>query len=354
MTGHSVRTVHTDHTVHMVVPAGIDDPRRPSGGNVYDRRLRAELARSGWAVQEHAVPGAWPRPDAAARAGLAGTLAGLPDAAVVLVDGLVGCAAPGQMVPAAARLRLVALVHMPLGGEGEAAVLRACAGVVTTSAWSRDLLVARYGLHPGDVVAAEPGVDPAAATRGSPGGGRLLCVGAVTGEKGLDVLVAALEAVAELAWDCRCVGSLDVDPGFVLRLRRRLDAGPASGRVDLAGARTGAALEAAYRDADLLVLPSRAETYGMVVTEALAHGVPVVATCVGGVPAALGTAEGAPAGMLVPPGDPGALAGALRRWLSDPLWRDGLRRGALVRRRTLRRWDATAAEVSAVLARVSP
>jgi len=54
--------------VHVVVPYGIDDPRRPSGGNVYDRRACRGLAALGWSVHEHTVPGRWPRPDAPARA----------------------------------------------------------------------------------------------------------------------------------------------------------------------------------------------------------------------------------------------------------------------------------------------
>ncbi len=45
--------------VHVVVPDGIDDPARPSGGNTYDRRLCRGLASLGWIVHEHAVPGFW-------------------------------------------------------------------------------------------------------------------------------------------------------------------------------------------------------------------------------------------------------------------------------------------------------
>ena len=41
--------------VHVIVPEGIDDPARPSGGNVYDRRVCRGLAALGWAVHEHAV-----------------------------------------------------------------------------------------------------------------------------------------------------------------------------------------------------------------------------------------------------------------------------------------------------------
>jgi len=120
--------------------------------------------------------------------------------------------------------------------------------------------------------------------------------------------------------------------------------------VEFAGPLTGDALEAAYTGSDLLVLPSRAETYGMVVTEALARGIPVAATEVGGVPEALGLdADGRRPGMLVPPGDPVALAVALRRWLTDTALRDRLRRSARARREGLAGWEEAARGMAAVL-----
>ena len=114
---------------------------------------------------------------------------------------------------------------------------------------------------------------------------------------------------------------------------------------------TGPALAAAYAAADLLVLPSRHETYAMVATEALARGVPVLATDVGGVREALGaTAQGALPGLLVPPDDPLSLAAALRDWLEDPALRARLRLLASERRTSLETWDDTAAAFEKVLA----
>src|SRR6185312_12567948 len=116
-----------------------------------------------------------------------------------------------------------------------------------------------------------------------------------------------------------CVGSLDRDPEFAERVRRQVLDGGLDRRVSFPGPRTGAELDHAYASADLLVLASRAETYGMVVTEALARGLPVVAADVGGVGEALGHgADGRRPGLLVPPGDPAALRQALRAWLADP------------------------------------
>ena len=348
-------------TVHVVVPDGIDDPLRPSGGNVYDRRVCHGLAVDGWSVHEHAVPGGWPRPDPAARATLARVLAGVPDDALVLLDGLVASAVPEVLGAEARRLRLVVLVHLPLGVDAsggldpdtparERAALAAAAAVVATSGWTRRWLLERYALPSDRVHVVEPGADIAEVAPGTTRGGELLCVGAVTPVKGHDVLVAALAAVRDRPWHCVCVGSLDLDPGFVDGLRDRAAEADIVDRVHFVGPLTGSDLDRAYADADLLVLASRAETYGMVVTEALAHGLPVVATDVGGVRDAMGRApDGSRPGVLVQPRDPLAFAAALRCWLDNPDRREFLRGAAQARRPTLSGWSETSMRLSRVL-----
>ncbi|WP_262285573.1 glycosyltransferase family 4 protein [Micromonospora sp. MA102] len=336
--------------VHVVLPGDIDDPASPSGGNGYDRRACHELAALGWTVREHPVPGGWPRPTPADRAVLTGVLAALPDGAAVLLDGLVASTVPEVLAPHARRLRLVVLVHLPLEDDVEGRALAAATAVVTTSEWTRDRLLDRYRLAADRVSVAPPGVDPAPVAPGSPEGARLLCVAAVTPLKGHDVLAGALHRVADLPWTCDWVGPLTRDPDFVALLRRQLTDTGLADRVRLAGPLTGADLAAAYAVADLLVLPSRRETYGMVVTEALARGVPVLASDTGGLPGTLGrTPEGDPPGLLVPPADAAALAGALRHWLTDPDLRDRLRRAARRRRDTLSGWPLTADRLAAAL-----
>ncbi len=200
---------------------------------------------------------------------------------------------------------------------------------------------------------AEPGVEAASVAPGTAAGDALLCVGAVTRDKGHDVLLDALATATDLSWRCACVGSLDRAPAFADRVRRRAWEGRLRDRVGFPGPLTGPELDRAYADADLLVLPSRAETYGMVVTEALARGLPVLATDVGGVTEALGHGEdGTRPGLLIPPGDPAALGAALRAWLEDAELRDRLRLAARGRRAKLRPWAATASAVADVLAGV--
>ncbi|GGQ59355.1 glycosyltransferase family 4 protein [Couchioplanes azureus] len=339
--------------LYAVLPGDIDDPAAPSGGNTYDRRVLDRLAATR-AVHEIAVAAPWPYPSQDDEARLAGELRALPGGATVLLDGLVACAAPAVVEEQAGRLRLVVLVHLPLGDEPGAApelparerrTLHAAHAVVATSAGAARRLEQLHDLPAGGVHVAPPGVDPAPEAAGSAAGHRLLCVAAVTPRKAQDVLVEALRTLDDLAWECVCVGALDRDPGFAARVRAR-----AGERVRFPGTRGGAALAACYAGADLLVLPSRAETYGMVVTEALARGIPVLATRVEGVPEAIGRApDGTVPGGLVPPGDVQSLAGALRRWLTDEGLRRDWRCAARARRGTLRGWDETTRRLSEVL-----
>jgi glycosyltransferase involved in cell wall biosynthesis len=340
--------------VHVVVPDGIDDPRWPSGGNVYDRRACRGLVSLGWSVHEHAVPGRWPRTDAVAREALAGMLALVPDGGLVLVDGLLASVVPEVLEPAAHRLRLVVLLHMPRDEPREVAALSAASAIVATSEWTRRWLSEHCALPEDRVYVVPPGADVAEVAPGTPSGGRLLCVGAVTPVKGHDLLLDALATVDDPAWQCVCIGSLDLDVEFVEVLRRRAEDRGLGDRVCFTGPLTDADLDRAYAEADALVLASRAETYGMVVTEALARGLPVVGTEVGGVPEALGRAvDGSRPGLLVPPGDPQALAQALGRWLGDPRERERLRAAARSRRQTLSGWEQTSRELSVALTEVA-
>jgi glycosyltransferase involved in cell wall biosynthesis len=285
----------------------------------------------------------------------------LPDGATVVVDGLVGSATPDVLTAARGRLRLALLVHLPIGlavaggmpqPEREARAMAAVAAVVCTSGWTRDWLAAAYDVPAERLHVVVPGAEKSPLAEGSPSGERLLSVGAITPVKGHDVLVEALSSLTDLPWTWSLVGA-SVDAEHATRLWASLCEAGLDHRVTLAGALTGADLAAAYANADLLVLPSRHETYGIVASEALARGVPVLATDVGGVRESLGSAGDAVPGMLVPAEDPAAMATALREWLSHEELRTRLRHLAAERRSALEGWDVAAAAVEEVLARVA-
>ena len=346
--------------VRVVVPEGFDNPGQPTGGNIYDRRICAGLAEAGWDVQVTTVAAAWPVPGPGARADLARIVSAIPDGETVLIDGLVASPAAAPLLPHAGRIRMAVLLHMPLASvldarpdasaeRSERVVLRAATGVVVTSEWTRQQVLTRYAIPAHRVHVVRPGVDRVAASA-RPVRGRLICVGVLGRHKGQDLLVEALADLAERNWHCVLAGPLDRDADFVEQLRTRITRLGYGHRVRLAGVLTGAALSHAYTTADLLVAPSRSETYGMAVTEALAHGLPVIAAAVGGLPEALGsTADGTRPGQLVPPGDPAALAAALGDWLGDKRHRHRLRAAARQRRWTLHGWEQTTQEIANAL-----
>jgi glycosyltransferase involved in cell wall biosynthesis len=346
--------------VHVVVPEGFDNTGQPSGGNIYDWRVCAGLAEAGWDVLVTTVAGAWPDPGSGARAGLARIVSAIPDGEIVLIDGLIASLAAAQLLPHAGRIRMTVLLHMPLATaldtrhdasaqRSERVVLRAATGVVVTSGWTRQQVLTRYAIPAHRVHVARPGVDRVAAPA-RPVRGDLICVGVLGRHKGQDLLVDALAELGDLDWHCVLAGPLDRDPDFVDQLQAQITRLGYGYRVRLTGVLTGAALSHAYTTADLLVAPSRSETYGMTVTEALAHGLPVIAAAVGGLPEALGcTADGTRPGQLVPPGDPAALAAALGDWLGDERHRHRLRAAARQRRSTLRGWEQTTQEIANAL-----
>ncbi len=198
---------------------------------------------------------------------------------------------------------------------------------------------------------AEPGTDPAPRAVGTDGASALLCVAAVTPVKGHDVLVDALATVADRPWTCVCAGPLDRAPDHVTELRRRIARAGLADRVRLVGPLDPDARDAAYAAADLAVLTSWTETYGMAAAEALARGLPLIATTGGGLPDTVGHApDGTRPGLLVPPGDAAGFAAALRRWFDEPALRARLRTAAAARAATLPHWTAAAEVVAEALA----
>ena len=337
-----------------------------TGGYIYDRRIVEELRGQGMAVALHELPGGHPLPDAAARAAAAAMLDRLPDGALLVVDGLALPALAPDLPRHAGRIRLVALIHHPLAletglAEAERAALdraeraalaqarRVLAPSRTTAADLRAMGVAerRIGIVP-------PGCDHAGDARrqgsdrmreGRTGPARLLCVATLTPRKGHALLIEALAGLRDLDWRLDCVGSLDRDPATAAAVRAAVDRHGLAGRVALHGERAPAALAPFYRAADLFVLASFHEGYGMVLAEALSCGLPVVATTAGAIPEVVPPA----AGLLVPPGDAAALRAALRRLLTEPDKRAAMAEAAA--RLRFPTWAEAAARFAAELGR---
>lgn len=342
----------------VIVPGSLESR---TGGYEYDRQLIAGLRARGWAVEVREIDGSFPHPTPAALADAAHALAGIADQATVLVDGLAFSAMPDQVEHESHRLRMVALIHMPLGAEigisgevaarldaGERRAIGCAASVIVTGRATAAALT-RSGVAPHLVTIVEPGTAPAPLALGSQQGPlRLLCVATLNRGKGHDILFRALAAVANSHWHLTCAGSLDRDPQTARQLRATLRALGLADRVSVAGELDGAALEVCYREADVFLLATLHETYGMAVAEALAHGLSVVSTATGGIPELVGS----DAGLIVPPGDAQAFTAAVSKILTDPELRARLAAGARRVRERLPTWESAVAKASDVLERV--
>ena len=179
----------------------------------------------------------------------------------------------------------------------------------------------------------------------------------LTPRKGHELLLGALATMSELAWRLTCAGSLDRDHGAVVRVRELIREFGFGDRVALVGDLDAPALAVEYDRADLFVLPTLLEGYGMSVAEALARGLPVVSTATGAI-AELVEASVEPdgqvrtaAGLVVPPGDLDRFGNALRRAIADTALRDRLAAGARAARARLPTWEQASASMAGALER---
>lgn len=298
----------------------------PTGGYAYDRRIIAELASLGWNIEIIDLGDGFPRPDAKMRAAADALLAKVPEHCPIVIDGLAFGVMPETASVLHKRHPLIALVHHPLALESglsradaerfrasERASLALASRVIVTSAATAKLLTADYNVPAARITVARPGSDPATSARGSSDGiVRLLAVGSFVPRKGYDVLIAALEPLGDLPWLLTIAGDAERDPDTASMIRKQIANSGLAERISILGAVPAERLAALYVEADLFVLASRFEGYGMAYAAAIAHGLPVVGTTGGAIP------EAAPseAAILVPPGDTNAFADALRRLIS--------------------------------------
>ena len=347
--------------VTVVVPGPL---ATRTGGSIYDRRIVEGLRTRRWtvpvveldAVAHPLAPPIYTAPP---------KFSAIPDETVVLIDGLVFGTMPHIIEHEAWRLRFIPIIHMPLAstpgltrGEGawlsnlERRAMQHARHVVITGNKSRAAVQDLSGwADDGRITRIPPGVDrPDESDWSRPESTRLwlLCVANLTPGKGHEILLKALADVTDTDWTLACAGSDTRDPQTASHLRKLAEDLGIASRVLWRGELGDAALQDAYATADMFVLPTRGETYGMAVAEAIAHGLPVISTRTGEIPSIVGEA-----GLLAEPGDAAGFASLITQAISDSALRQRLRHSARQAADALPTWDQAVGSMEVVLTKVA-
>lgn len=344
----------------FVVPGPLD---QITGGYLFDRRVVEGVRASGRDVHVIELPGRFPDADAAAREAAARSLAELPDGRIVVIDGLALPAFEGCMNEHTQRLRLVGFIHHPLSLEtGLTSATAVRYAELEARLWQRmhaficpsrstGRALAEAGVPTSNMAVVAPGTDKPACVPQRIAGEtvRLLSVGTICARKGCDLLIEALAPLRSLAWRLDCIGSVERSPEFAKTLRHSIARRALDARVTLQGELPPERLGAAYAAADVFVLPSFHEGYGMAYAEALAHGLPVIATTAG----AITETVPASAASFVTPGNVEELRAALHRILTDADLRARLAEHAARAGAALPTWSHAVAHWLAALDRLT-
>jgi glycosyltransferase involved in cell wall biosynthesis len=325
---------------------------RKTGGYLYNARLTSGLRKRGYEVEEIVACGASSEEQRGGAQRLGSTFYPYAYDAIV-VDALARIAVCPHLDSWRASRPVVALIHeLPSVAEGECErdyeepLLRSDK-LVVVSGHGREVLLDR-GVEAGRIHVVEPGFDgiptddETCVERAGPL--RVLCVAQWIPRKEILTLVEAWTLNERPGAVLQLVGETDADHEYQTRVRTAIDAAP-SGSIVVSGRVDDAALAWAYASADVFVLASRYEGYGIVYAEALAHGLPVIACSVGPIPELVGRE----AAILIQPDHKEGLSAALDLLLGDAALRARMSRAAHRRVASLPRWDDTVAAFEAVL-----
>lgn len=332
--------------IYFAIPGDINTL---TGGYAYDRRLIAELRALGHSIKHLHLSDRFPMPDADALAAADEALRALPNQSIIIIDGLAYGVMDTIAIQHAARLKIIALCHHPLMLEAglspaqtqqlflsEQRALNAATAVIVTSAMTGKILTEQFSIPSTKITVALPGTDRqefAACNNHPP---VLLTLATLTRRKAHDVLIDALACLQHLEWSARFVGGMDFDPAWTTHLKNKVNAYGLEQRILFVGNVDNSAAE--FSRADVFVLPSLFEGYGMAFAEALSFGLPIIAARAGAVPDVVPES----AGILVTPNDIDALADALQKLLIDSALRKQLQAGAQAAAHSLPEWRTSA------------
>ncbi len=323
---------------------------RLTGGSLYDLRLVEHLRRRGHEVEVVALPmRSYGRALLDNLSSRLLTRLNRPAFDLLLQDELThpSCFWLNRRLRQAGAPPIAAIVHLlrtsqpwpawqrPLYRLVERRYLASVDGLILVSPQLRQRVAGLVGAERPSIV-APPAADRAAgamtpdaigARAGAPGPLRIVFLGNLSPMKNLHLVIDALALLGAGGWQLDVIGSLEADPGYARKVRRRVARAGLEGQVTLLGELPPAEVAAHLARGHVLAMPSAPESHGIAYDEAMSHGVPVVVNAASDAAARIGHGRD---GFVVAPGDAAALAGHLRLLRDD---REELARMGIAARR---------------------
>ena len=342
--------------IAFIIPGDIN---LPTGGYRYDKEIINAWENSGVEVELISLEGNYPFPSEKEKQSAIDSIKDFPKADIAIVDGLLGGASPNFLKALSQRMPVSALIHHPLclenGLDADTAKgletserhgLEFVENIVTTSPATAKTVAKLFNFDATKIHTVLPGVTRAEISRGSQNSTvNLLCVGSLIERKGHRFLLEALSQLNHLDWRLDCYGSTDFDTKLFAELTKMLETSEHSDKIKFHGAVSDTTLEAAYLNADIFVLPSLYEGYGMVYAEAIVRGLPIIATRAGAIPQTVPET----CGILVEPENIEMLKQAIEELISDKELREQYRKAAIREEPNFPTWQKSAHQFAAIL-----
>jgi glycosyltransferase involved in cell wall biosynthesis len=309
--------------VHFLIPG---DYQTLTGGNIYNRNIIKGLKDRGYEIILNELEDDFPFPNEKTLARCRAVLNNIPQGEPIVIDSL----ALGSLLPVLmdfyGKYPIISLIHIPFAfnediaatqrdilAQQEKNVLTMSSAIVVTSNYTAKI-ISGWLKFPPSIYVVPPGVEfERRKFYWPPYPQRLICVSNYMPNKGQYILLKALTSLKKLNWKLTCYGNKNFNPRYVDSLLSVVDKYGLGDRVLINNSVSGKELENAYLDSDICVLPSYFETYGMVLSEALAHGIPVIASTGGGIRDTVPISMG----LFFKPGDISELQSVIRSILTD-------------------------------------
>lgn len=334
----------------FIIPGDIN---LPTGGYRYDKAILDGWKNTGISYELISLEGNYPFPSESEKAAAMARVEAMMDIGdIAVIDGLAGGALPEFTLALSKHMPVVSLLHHPLCLEtglnvdaakaletSEREGLQSIAHVITTSPETRRIVGKLFGYPLEQISAVLPGVTRDRLSIGSDGPcQKLLCVGSIIERKGHRYLIEALSKLKHLNWHLDCIGAMDFDIKLVEEIQGLIAKHDLGERITLHGSASDETLRDAYYKADLFVLPSLYEGYGMVYAEAIVRGLPVIGTTAGAIPDTVPEK----CGILVEPENADALANAIAKMIENPETLAEYREGAIEAEPNFPTWEKSA------------